>query len=236
MKPKLPGQGFPLQRIVLNVTNQCNLACTYCYEYSEDKITKTDGKPKFMTRAVAESAIDMLILESGDRPSIHVTFFGGETLMNFQLLRTTVEYTKEKCAGVGKQVEFSLTTNATLLTEQTIDFLAEHKIGVTISIDGNRELNDKMRVFADGRGSYDVIVPRIRCSSAAQDKLHRRSRHAQRRRVGRARDLRTPHTRGWLLRCRFFARYRQPEAPLLYRRSKNGKRTGRIRRPRLGVP
>ncbi|HYR43243.1 MAG TPA: quinohemoprotein amine dehydrogenase maturation protein [Terriglobia bacterium] len=162
VKPKLPGQGFPLQRIVLNVTNQCNLACTYCYEYSEDKITKTDGKPKFMTRDVAESAIDMLIMESGARPSIHVTFFGGETLMNFPLLRSTVEYAKQKCADAGKHVEFSLTTNATLLTEQTVDFLAQHKVGVTISIDGNRELNDKMRVFADGRGSYDVIVPRIK--------------------------------------------------------------------------
>jgi uncharacterized protein len=162
VKPKLPGQGFPLQRIVLNVTNQCNLACTYCYEYSEDKITKTEGKPKFMTKAVAEAAIDMLILESAERPSIHVTFFGGETLMNFPLLRSTVEYAKRKCADAGKHVEFSLTTNATLLTEQTIDFLAEHKIGVTISIDGNRELNDRMRVFADGRGSYDVIVPRIK--------------------------------------------------------------------------
>ena len=161
-KPKLPGKSFPLQRIVLNITNQCNLACTYCYEYSEDKITKTEGKPKYMTSAVAESSIDMLIKESGDRPSIHVTFFGGETLMNFLMLRSAVGYAKRKCAEAGKSVEFSLTTNATLLTEQVVDFLAEHKVGVTVSIDGDRELNDKMRVFSDGRGSYDVILPRIK--------------------------------------------------------------------------
>jgi uncharacterized protein len=161
-KPKLPEKNFPLQRVVLNITNQCNLACTYCYEYSEDKISKTDDKPKFMSASVAESSIDMLIKESGDRPSIHVTFFGGETLMNFPMLRTAVDYAKRKCAEAGKSVEFSLTTNATLLTEQTVDFLAEHKVGVTVSIDGDRELNDKMRVFADGRGSYAVIVPRIK--------------------------------------------------------------------------
>ncbi len=160
-KPKLPEKNFPLQRVVLNITNQCNLACTYCYEYSEDKISKTDGKPKYMTPSVAESSIDMLIKESGDRPSIHVTFFGGETLLNFPTLRRSVDYAKRKCAEAGKHVEFSLTTNATMLNEQIVDFIAEHKIGVTVSIDGDRELNDKMRVFSDGRGSYDVIVPRI---------------------------------------------------------------------------
>jgi uncharacterized protein len=160
--PKVPVKRFPLQRIVLNITNQCNLACTYCYEYSPDKITKTEGKPKYMTASVAEASIDMLIKECEDRPSIHVTFFGGETLLNFPMLRSSVDYAKRKCAETGKQVEFSLTTNATMLTEQIVDFFAEHRIGVTVSIDGDRELNDTMRVFADGRGSYDVIVPRIK--------------------------------------------------------------------------
>jgi uncharacterized protein len=160
--PRLPETGFPLQRIVLNLTNQCNLACGYCYEYSDDKISNTAGKPKFMNHGVAESAIDMLIHESAQRPNIHVTFFGGETLMNFPLLRSSVEYAKRKCSEVGKKVEFSLTTNGTLLTEPIVEFLSEHQIGVTVSIDGDKELNDRMRVFHDGRGSYDIIVPKIR--------------------------------------------------------------------------
>jgi uncharacterized protein len=160
--PKIPEKTFPLQRIVLNVTNQCNLACGYCYEYSDDKISKTEGKPKYMNHAVAESAIEMLIRESAERPNIHVTFFGGETLLNFPLLRATVAFAKEKSAQAGKHVDFSLTTNATLLNEQVVDFLSEHRVGVTVSIDGDRELNDKMRVFHDGRGSYDVIVPKIK--------------------------------------------------------------------------
>lgn len=160
--PEMPAQEFPLQRVVLNVTNQCNLACTYCYEYSEDKITEPQGKPKYMTRDVAESAIEMLIRESSGRKSIHVTFFGGETLLNFPVMRSTVEFAKQKAAEVGKEIEFSLTTNATLLNEEIIHFLSDQRIGVTVSIDGDKELNDRMRVFHDGRGSYEIIAPKIR--------------------------------------------------------------------------
>jgi uncharacterized protein len=160
--PKVPELTFPLQRIVLHVTNQCNLACTYCYEYSADKITQTEGNPKYMDRQIAESAIDMLIRESAQRPKIHVTFFGGETLLNFHLLRSSVAYARKQSADAGKQVDFSLTTNATLLNEEVVDFLAENRIGVTVSIDGDRELNDRMRVFHDGRGSYEVMLPKIK--------------------------------------------------------------------------
>ena len=160
--PKVPELTFPLQRIVLNVTNQCNLACGYCYEYSADKISKTDGKPKYMDQQVAESAIELLIRESAQRPKIHVTFFGGETLLNFPLLRYSVEYARKRSAEGGKQVDFSLTTNATLLNEEVVDFLSSNRVGVTVSIDGDRELNDRMRVFHDGRGTYEVMLPKIK--------------------------------------------------------------------------
>lgn len=159
--PSVPVQEFPLQRLVLNVTNQCNLACTYCYEYSDDKIAHTSGKQKYMTPEVAESAVDMLIRESSSRPIIHVTFFGGETLLNFSVMKHTVSYAKAKADESGKSTEFSLTTNATLLNDEVIDFLSENRIGVTVSIDGDRELNDQQRVFHNGKGSYDVIVPKI---------------------------------------------------------------------------
>jgi uncharacterized protein len=158
----VPVQDFPLQRIVLNTTNQCNLACTYCYEYSEDKIAQSAGKEKFMSREIAEASVEMLIKESAHRPNLHVTFFGGETLLNFSVMRSTVEYAKRRGEEVGKNVEFSLTTNGTLLTEEIVDFLAEHRIGVTVSMDGDKELNDRQRVFHDGKGSYDVIVPKVK--------------------------------------------------------------------------
>jgi uncharacterized protein len=160
--PTVPDQTFPIQRIVLNTTNQCNLACGYCYEYSEDKIASTKDKPKFMSDSIARAAIDTLFKESAGRSSLHVTFFGGETLLNFPLMRESVEYAATQAREAGKTVEFSLTTNATLLTEEIADFLAEHRIGVTVSIDGDKELHDRMRVFHSGKGSYDIIAPRIK--------------------------------------------------------------------------
>ena len=160
--PRLPEPDFPLQRIVLNTTNQCNLACGYCYEYSEDKIAQTKDKPKYMSEEVAQAAIDTLIRESAGRPLLHVTFFGGETLLNFPLMRSSVLYARRKAKEVGKEVDFSLTTNATLLTEEIADFLAENRIGVTVSIDGDKELHDRMRTFHNGKGSYDIIAPKIK--------------------------------------------------------------------------
>jgi uncharacterized protein len=160
--PQVPLQSFPLQRVVLNVTNQCNLACTYCYEYSADRIAQQDGKPKYMSVDVAESAVEMLLKESAGREGLHLTFFGGETLLNFPVMRSTVEYATRRAAELGKKIDFSLTTNATLLTEEIVGFLSEHRIGVTVSIDGDQELNDRMRVFHDGRGSYGIIAPKIK--------------------------------------------------------------------------
>jgi uncharacterized protein len=162
--PSLPkaDQEFPLQRIVLNTTNQCNLACGYCYEYSDDKIAKTTGKPKYMTHEIAHASVDTLFKEASWRPTVHVTFFGGETLLNFPVMKSTVEYANRKGKELGKKVEYSLTTNATLLTEEIVDFLAENRFGVTVSMDGDRELHDKMRIFHNGKGSYDVIVPKIK--------------------------------------------------------------------------
>ena len=91
-----------------------------------------------------------------------VTFFGGETLMNFPVLKKTVAYARSRAAEVGKVIDFSLTTNATLLKPDVIDFLADERIGVTISIDGPQEIQDKFRVFHNGKGSYDVVAPKIK--------------------------------------------------------------------------
>jgi len=160
--PSMPASDFPLQRMVLNVTNQCNLSCGYCYEYSEDKIAITKDKPKYMTDPVAQAAIDTLFRESTGRPKLHVTFFGGESLLNFPLMQSTVAYADAKATEQGRIVDYSLTTNATLLTEEIADFLAEHRFGVTVSIDGDKELHDRMRVFHNGKGSYDIIAPKIK--------------------------------------------------------------------------
>ncbi len=158
----LPLTPVPLSTMVLNVTNQCNLSCTYCYEYGEDKIVQTDNgrQPKMMTEDTARESVDFLLRESGT--DAHMTFFGGETLMNFRVLKTTVAYATEQAAALGKTIDFSMTTNATLLSDDVIDFLAEHRFGVTISMDGPPELQNKFRVFHNGKGSYDVIAPKIK--------------------------------------------------------------------------
>ena len=152
---------FPLQSMVLNVTNQCNLSCSYCYEFGEDKIATPAGKPKFMDWETARASVDYLFTESAGRKNIHITFFGGETLMNFPLLQRVVDYAEDKAARETRKVDFSLTTNATLLSTRIIDFLAEHRIGVTVSIDGPKEMQDKFRIFSNGKGSYDIVRPKI---------------------------------------------------------------------------
>ena len=162
-----PPEDFPLQTLVMNLTNQCNLSCQYCYEFGEDKVATPEGKPKFMDLEMAKASVDFLLEQSAGRRSVHITFFGGETLMNFPLLKNVVAYANERAAAQGRSIDFSLTTNATLLTPAIIEFLSENRIGVTVSMDGPAELHDKLRVFANGRGSYDIIAPRVRALIAS---------------------------------------------------------------------
>lgn len=161
-RPQTPPPAFPLQTLVMNLTNQCNLSCQYCYEFGADKVATPEGKPKFMDLATAKASVDFLFVQAEGRSSVHITFFGGETLMNFPLLKQVVVYATEKAAERGCHIDFSLTTNATLLTPAIITFLSENKIGVTVSMDGPKEMHDQLRVFSNGKGSYDIIAPKVR--------------------------------------------------------------------------
>jgi uncharacterized protein len=157
-------QRVPLTTMVLNVTNQCNLSCEYCYEYGEDKIVDTENgrQPKFMSEETARESVEFMLRESGTNRMAHVTFFGGETLLNFPVLKKTIVYARQRAGELGKEVDFSLTTNATLLKPDVIEFLAENRVGVTISIDGPKEVQDRFRVFHNGTGSYDIVAPKIK--------------------------------------------------------------------------
>lgn len=161
---QMPPENFPLSTMVLNVTNQCNLSCTYCYEYGADKIVDTENgrKPKFMSEETARASVDFMLREAGDNRVVHLTFFGGETLLNLPVLKSAIAYARGRAVEAGKEVDFSLTTNATLLKPDVIEFLAENRVGVTISIDGPKEVQDQFRVFSNGAGSYDVVAPKIR--------------------------------------------------------------------------
>ena len=157
----LKKRSIPLSTLVLNVTSKCNLSCGYCYEYGEDKIVEAKTKPRFMNEETAKKSVDFMFAESGDMPVVNLTFFGGETLMNFKVLQSSLAYAHEKAKPLGKRVNASLTTNATLLRDEVIDWMVDNDVGVTVSIDGGKEQQDKHRVFANGMGSYDVIRPRI---------------------------------------------------------------------------
>jgi len=151
----------PLSTLVLNVTNKCNLSCKYCYEYGEDKLA-APATTRFMDEATAFESVEFLLQRGANLPRLTLTFFGGETLLNFKVVRATVEYARRRARESGKTIDFSLTTNATLLTEEVIRFLTENHVGVTISIDGPKELQDRFRTYSDGSGSYDNILPRIK--------------------------------------------------------------------------
>jgi uncharacterized protein len=115
-----------------------------------------------MSDETARASVEFMLKESGTNQVAHITFFGGETLLNFPVLARTIAYARQRGEELGKTIDFSLTTNATLLKPEIIEFLADNRVGVTISIDGPREVQDKFRVFHNGTGSYDVVAPKIK--------------------------------------------------------------------------
>ena len=160
-QPLTPQSPPPLSTLVLNVTNSCNLSCRYCYEYGDDRLGKK-AESAAMTEETARQSVETLIAESGANRKLQLTFFGGETLLNWKVLKPTMEYARRRAGEEGKFIDFALTTNATLLTSEIIQFLADNHVGVMVSIDGPPELQDSMRVFSNGRGSYDLIAPKIK--------------------------------------------------------------------------
>jgi uncharacterized protein len=162
---QIPGRGkplqineYPLSTIVLNVNTGCNLGCTYCYK--EDLAVPAQGEK--MDFATAAKSIELLLREGAARDRINVVFFGGEPLSNLALIKQVVDYTEQRCRELDKTVDFSLTTNATLLNEASVDYLNEHRFGVSISIDGPKAAHDRHRVTVGGRGTYDLVSSKTR--------------------------------------------------------------------------
>ncbi len=148
-----------LKTLVLHVTDACNLGCRYCY-YCNDNSAKLPKEK--MSIEVAEKAIDFLLDHSGNLQEVIIVFFGGEPLLNFDLITTVVASARKKAAKRGKKVDFALTTNATLLNDETVAYLIENDIGVTISIDGNEVEHDRYRRYISGAPSYQSILPGLK--------------------------------------------------------------------------
>lgn len=158
VKKKIEIKSTPLTTIVLNVSNKCNMGCHYCYGEGFEDI-KTGQQ---MGWKVARRSVDFLFENCGSNKKLTVVFFGGEALLNFPLIKQVVPYAKDLARKARKQIDFTITTNATVLNKEMIRFLKEHRFGVTVSIDGPKEIHDKRRIFKGGKGTYDVIVPRIK--------------------------------------------------------------------------
>jgi len=144
---------FPLSTIVLNVNTGCNLSCTYCYK--EDLDVPSEGKRLSLEKAL--KGIDLLISEGASRDRINVVFFGGEPLSNMKLIRQVTEYAERRCSEEKMQIDFSLTTNATLLTEELIEYFDTHRFGISISMDGPEAVHDRRRLTVGGSGTYSVV-------------------------------------------------------------------------------
>lgn len=144
----------PIKAMCLHISHDCNLRCKYCFASTGDFGV---GR-KLMDLETAKRAIDFLIEKSGDRKFLEVDFFGGEPSMNFDVVMQTVEYARSREAATGKTFRFTTTTNGMHLTEEMIDFINKEMYNVVLSIDGRKEVNDRMRVRVDGTGCYDLIT------------------------------------------------------------------------------
>ena len=150
---------FPLSSLVLNVTNKCNMHCTYCYE---PESAKYGPSAQNMDWETAKRSVDFLFERSRGSREVNLIFFGGEALLNFKLMEQVAAYAQQRAADEGKVVDFSITTNGTLLTDEVIDFFQRYRFGITVSIDGPKDIQDKRRLLTATRGSYDVVVSRVK--------------------------------------------------------------------------
>jgi uncharacterized protein len=145
----------PIKAMCLNIAHDCNLRCEYCFASTGDF---GEGR-KLMTFETGKKAIDFLLEKSQGRENLELDFFGGEPLMNFETVKKIVEYARSKEKEYNKHFRFTITTNGTLLNDDNIAFINQEMSNVVLSIDGRKEVNDKVRKRVDGSGCYDKIIP-----------------------------------------------------------------------------
>ena len=153
-----PKKRTEMKALCLHICHDCNLRCRYCFA---DEGAYHAAR-EMMSLQTAKAAIDMLIRESGERKVLEVDFFGGEPLMNFSVVRDTVYYAKEEAKKRGKKFLFTTTTNALLLNDEIIKFCNEEMENVVLSIDGRKEVHDAIRKTVNGKGSFDIVLEKIK--------------------------------------------------------------------------
>ena len=147
-----------IKALCLHIAHDCNIRCKYCFASQGG----FGGARNLMDEKVGYKAIDFLIEHSGNRKNLEVDFFGGEPLMNFDVVKKIVAYGKEREKQHNKRFRFTITTNGLLLDEEIIHYINENMDNVVLSIDGRKTVNDNMRFTINGNGTYDLIVPKFK--------------------------------------------------------------------------
>ena len=156
--------GGIVKALCLHIAHTCNLNCEYCFASQG----KYHGERAVMPLDVAKRAMDFLVENSGTRRNLEVDFFGGEPLMNFDVVKQTVAYARSIEKEHGKNFRFTLTTNGMLIDDDVIDFANRECVNVVLSLDGRKEIHDKYRVDYAGNGSFERIVPKFQKLVAAR--------------------------------------------------------------------
>ena len=146
-----------VKALCINIAHDCNLACRYCFagegEYKGDR--------GLMPLDIAKKSLDFLVANSGNRVNLEVDFFGGEPLMNWDVVKETVRYGRSLEEKHNKKFRFTLTTNGVLLNDEVMEFANKEMANVVLSIDGRKEIHDYMRPTRNGKGSYDLLLPKF---------------------------------------------------------------------------
>ncbi len=159
-----------VKALCLHIAHDCNLACRYCFAEEGEY----HGRRALMSFEVGKKALDFLIANSGSRRNLEVDFFGGEPLMNWQVVKDLVAYGREQEKLHHKNFRFTLTTNGVLLNDEVQKFVNREMSNVVLSIDGRKEVHDRMRPFRGGKGSYDLVLPKFQklADSRNQEKYY----------------------------------------------------------------
>ncbi len=159
-----------VKALCLHIAHDCNLACRYCFAEEGEY----HGRRELMSFEVGKAALDFLIANSGSRRNLEVDFFGGEPLMNFQVVKDLVAYGREQEKIHDKNFRFTLTTNGVLLDDDIMEFANREMSNVVLSVDGRKEVHDFMRPSRNGKGSYDLVVPKFQkfAESRHQDRYY----------------------------------------------------------------
>ncbi|NCE64268.1 thioether cross-link-forming SCIFF peptide maturase [Pseudoflavonifractor sp. 524-17] len=152
-------QSALVKALCLHVSHDCNLRCKYCFASTGDFGT---GRRMTMDVEMARKAIDFVVEKSGHRRNIEVDFFGGEPLMAMETVKETVAYARSIEKEKGKSFRFTITTNGILLNDENIEYINREMSNAVLSLDGRKEVNDDLRPTVNGKGSYDVIVPKFK--------------------------------------------------------------------------